>query len=142
MMCLSVSASSDPYSGRMPEGSAEDHDVRSGSYQDRLVRRGSVTDGQARVLAIHRGRDQSCYGRRQSHGELSHLDDANRQRGTLVTAHCFTSEGARNAMEGGVGCIEHGSLIDEDTLKLMASKGVHLCPTLVVQDVSALQSDS
>lgn len=41
-------------------------------------------------------------------------------------------------MEGGVGCIEHGSLIDEDTLKLMASKNVHLCPTLIIQDVSAV----
>ncbi|KAL7422984.1 hypothetical protein Q5752_002282 [Cryptotrichosporon argae] len=55
--------------------------------------------------------------------------------GTLVTAHCFTSEGARNAIEGGIGGIEHGNLIDEDTLKLMAKKGVHLTPTLVVCDV-------
>lgn len=40
-----------------------------------------------------------------------------------------------------MGCIEHGSLIDEDTLKLMAAKNVHLCPTLIVQDVSWFQGD-
>jgi imidazolonepropionase-like amidohydrolase len=59
------------------------------------------------------------------------------QKGTLVTAHCFTSQGARNAIEGGIGGIEHGSLIDEDTLRLMAKKGVHLTPTLIIQDVRA-----
>jgi imidazolonepropionase-like amidohydrolase len=53
-----------------------------------------------------------------------------------VTSHCFTSEGARNAIEAGIGGIEHGNLIDEDTLRLMAKKGVHLTPTLIVCDVS------
>ena len=47
------------------------------------------------------------------------------QGGTRVTAHCFTSQGARNAIEGGVTCIEHGALIDEPTFKLMAEKGIH-----------------
>ncbi|ORX37953.1 hypothetical protein BD324DRAFT_623941 [Kockovaella imperatae] len=55
--------------------------------------------------------------------------------GTLVTAHCFTSEGARNAIEGGIGGIEHGNLIDEDTLRLMAKKGIHYTPTLIVCDL-------
>jgi imidazolonepropionase-like amidohydrolase len=41
-------------------------------------------------------------------------------------------------MEGGIGGIEHGNLIDEPTLKLMAKKGVHLTPTLIVCDVSPL----
>ncbi|ORY34946.1 hypothetical protein BCR39DRAFT_515732 [Naematelia encephala] len=55
--------------------------------------------------------------------------------GTLVTSHCFTSQGARNAIEAGIGGIEHGNLIDEDTLKLMAKKGVFLTPTLIVCDL-------
>ncbi|BEI79851.1 hypothetical protein CcaverHIS002_0103800 [Cutaneotrichosporon cavernicola] len=55
--------------------------------------------------------------------------------GRLVTAHCFTTEGARNAIEGGIGGIEHGNLIDEDTLKLMVKKGIHLTPTLIVCDL-------
>jgi len=62
-------------------------------------------------------------------------DTVRMMKGTLVTAHCFTSEGARNAIEGGIGGIEHGNLIDEPTLKLMAQKGVHLTPTLIVCDL-------
>ena len=59
------------------------------------------------------------------------------QGGTRVTAHCFTSQGARNAIEGGVTCIEHGALIDQDTFKLMGDKGIHFVPTLLIQDVRA-----
>ncbi|WWC66384.1 uncharacterized protein I206_100285 [Kwoniella pini CBS 10737] len=53
----------------------------------------------------------------------------------MVTAHCFTSPAARNAIEGGIGGIEHGHLLDEDTLKLMAKKNIHLTPTLIVQEL-------
>jgi imidazolonepropionase-like amidohydrolase len=53
-----------------------------------------------------------------------------------VTSHCNTDEGARNAIEGGIGGIEHGGLLSDDTLKLMAKKGIHYTPTLIVQDVS------
>jgi hypothetical protein len=58
------------------------------------------------------------------------------QGGTLVTSHCNTDEGARNAIEGGIGGIEHGGLLSDDTLKLMAKKGIHYTPTLIIQDVS------
>ncbi|WVR06026.1 hypothetical protein IAU60_003054 [Kwoniella sp. DSM 27419] len=61
----------------------------------------------------------------------------NEQKGTLVTAHCFTIQGARNAIEAGIGGIEHGHLLDDDTLRLMAKKGVHLTPTLIVQELLA-----
>jgi imidazolonepropionase-like amidohydrolase len=43
-------------------------------------------------------------------------------------------------MEGGIGGIEHGNLIDVPTLKLMAQKGVHYTPTLIVCDVRMLPS--
>jgi imidazolonepropionase-like amidohydrolase len=53
-----------------------------------------------------------------------------------VTSHCNTDEGARNAIEGGIGGIEHGGLLSDETLKLMAKKGIHYTPTLIIQDVS------
>ncbi|WVQ62023.1 uncharacterized protein L199_000156 [Kwoniella botswanensis] len=62
-------------------------------------------------------------------------DTVRMMKGTLVTAHCFTSAAAQNAIEGGIGGIEHGHLLDDDTLKLMAKKGVHLTPTLIVQEL-------
>jgi imidazolonepropionase-like amidohydrolase len=58
------------------------------------------------------------------------------QGGTLVTSHCNTDAGARNAIEGGVGGIEHGGLLSDDTLRLMAKKGIHYTPTMTIQDVS------
>jgi imidazolonepropionase-like amidohydrolase len=55
--------------------------------------------------------------------------------GTLVTAHCYTPEGMRQAIEGGVGGIEHGNLLDEDTAELLAKKGVFFVPTLAIHQV-------
>ncbi|KAF3764081.1 hypothetical protein M406DRAFT_258812 [Cryphonectria parasitica EP155] len=52
--------------------------------------------------------------------------------GTLVTAHCYTAEGVRHAIEGGVRGIEHGNMIDPDTARLMAEKNVFLTPTLAL----------
>ena len=53
-----------------------------------------------------------------------------------MTSHCNTDEGARNAIEGGIGGIEHGGLLSDDTLRIMAKKGIHYTPTLIIQDVS------
>lgn len=44
--------------------------------------------------------------------------------GTYVTAHVYTSEGIRNAIEAGVKVIDHGQLADESVVKLMAEKGI------------------
>ncbi|MFJ3788531.1 amidohydrolase family protein [Kitasatospora sp. NPDC090091] len=46
--------------------------------------------------------------------------------GTYVTAHVYTSEGVRRAVDAGVRCIEHGHLVDEDTVRHLAEKGVWL----------------
>jgi imidazolonepropionase-like amidohydrolase len=49
-----------------------------------------------------------------------------------VAAHAYGGIGARNAVEGGVRSIEHGWILDDDTLKLMIQKGTYWCPTLSV----------
>lgn len=46
--------------------------------------------------------------------------------GTYVAAHAFTSHAAKIAIAAGVKCIEHGFLIDEETAKLIAEKGIWL----------------
>ena len=46
--------------------------------------------------------------------------------GTYVTVHAYTVRAVRRAIEAGVQCIEHGQLLDEDTLKLMAERGIWL----------------
>lgn len=43
--------------------------------------------------------------------------------GTYVTVHAYTPEAIRNAIEAGVKVIDHGQLVDEATVKLMADTG-------------------
>jgi imidazolonepropionase-like amidohydrolase len=49
-----------------------------------------------------------------------------------VAAHAYGGEGAKNAIRGGVRSIEHGMLMDDETLRLMAEHGTYWCPTLSV----------
>jgi imidazolonepropionase-like amidohydrolase len=46
--------------------------------------------------------------------------------GTYVAAHAFTSDAIRKAIDAGVKSIEHGFLMDEETAKLIAEKGIWL----------------
>ena len=57
--------------------------------------------------------------------------------GTYVTVHAYTPRSIRQAIAAGVKCIEHGQLIDEPTVKLMADKGIwwSLQPLLDDEDV-------
>jgi imidazolonepropionase-like amidohydrolase len=52
--------------------------------------------------------------------------------GTYVAAHVYTIDGVQQAIKGGVKCIEHGNLIDEETAKMMADNDVWLSPQVVV----------
>ena len=55
-----------------------------------------------------------------------------RRWGRDVAAHAYGGEGANNAIRGGVRSIEHGMLMNDETLKLMVDRGVFWCPTLGV----------
>jgi imidazolonepropionase-like amidohydrolase len=44
--------------------------------------------------------------------------------GTYVTVHAYTPKAIRSAVGAGVKCLEHGQLIDDDTAKLLAEKGI------------------
>jgi imidazolonepropionase-like amidohydrolase len=45
---------------------------------------------------------------------------------TYVTVHAYTPKAVRRAVEAGVKCIEHGQLLDEATIQLLADKGIWL----------------
>lgn len=51
---------------------------------------------------------------------------------TYVTAHCTGTEGTKQAIRNGVKCIEHGVLLDEECVQLMAEKDIPLVTTLSV----------
>lgn len=46
-----------------------------------------------------------------------------------VAVHAYGGEGAKAAVKAGVRSIEHGMLLDEEALRLMAERGVYWCPT-------------
>ena len=56
--------------------------------------------------------------------ELRAAVEAAENWGTYVTVHAYTPRAVRQAIEAGVKCIDHGQLLDEPTVKLMAEKGV------------------
>ena len=45
---------------------------------------------------------------------------------TYVTVHAYTAKAVRRAVDAGVKCIEHGQLLDEETMKLLAENGTWL----------------
>ena len=53
---------------------------------------------------------------------------------TYVAVHAYTPRAVRRAVEAGVKVIEHGQLLDEPTLQLMAEKGVWLSAQNLVED--------
>lgn len=104
---------------------------------------GMIADGVAEVLK--RAREQLMLGASQlklaaGGGVASNFDpidisqyteaefraavDAAENWGTYVTVHAYTSRAIQTAIRGGVKCIEHGQLMDEETAKTMADKGI------------------
>jgi imidazolonepropionase-like amidohydrolase len=58
--------------------------------------------------------------------ELRAAVEAAENWGTYVTVHAYTSATIQRAIAAGVKCIEHGHLMDEETAKLIAEKGIWL----------------
>ncbi|GAA5917658.1 hypothetical protein JCM5296_005673 [Sporobolomyces johnsonii] len=63
--------------------------------------------------------------------EIRAITTTCRQMGNKhTTAHAYTVEAIRHAVDNGVMGIEHGNLIDRETASYMAERGVFLTPTL------------
>ncbi|WP_428409721.1 amidohydrolase family protein [Hyphococcus sp.] len=62
--------------------------------------------------------------------ELKAIVETAKAAGAPVVAHAGTDEGMRRTIEAGVETIEHGDRGTLETYRLMARKGVAICPTL------------
>ena len=58
--------------------------------------------------------------------ELRAAVEAAENWGTYVATHAYTPASIQRSIAAGVKCIEHGHLMDEETAKLMAEKGIWL----------------
>jgi imidazolonepropionase-like amidohydrolase len=57
-------------------------------------------------------------------------------QGKRCMAHAQSTRGIKNALEAGIGSIEHGIYLDDEAIQMMLDRGVYLVPTLVApQDV-------
>jgi len=59
---------------------------------------------------------------------------ASHEAGLKIAAHCHGFEGTRLAVEAGIDSIEHGTYVDEPTVRLMAERGTYLVPTMSTWD--------
>jgi len=66
--------------------------------------------------------------------EMKAAVEAAEDWGTYVTVHAYTARAVRRAVEAGVRCVEHGQLLDEETIRLLAEKGVWLSLQNLVED--------
>ncbi|WP_233996802.1 metal-dependent hydrolase family protein [Porphyrobacter sp. CACIAM 03H1] len=70
--------------------------------------------------------------------EMKAAVDAASDWNTYVTVHAYHPKSVRRAIEAGVKVIEHGNLLDEDTLRLMAEKGIWLSGQMLVESTEAM----
>lgn len=66
--------------------------------------------------------------------EMKALVDEAHMWGKKVAAHAHGTEGINRAVVAGVNSVEHCSIIDDQTIKLMKEKGTYMVPTLYALD--------
>jgi imidazolonepropionase-like amidohydrolase len=74
------------------------------------------------VASPHSPLDVSTF----TEAELGAAVEAAGNWGTYVAVHAYTPVAIQRAIAAGVACIEHGHLMDEETARLMAEKGIWL----------------
>jgi imidazolonepropionase-like amidohydrolase len=70
--------------------------------------------------------------------EMKAAVDAAEDWNTYVTVHAYHPKSVRRAIEAGVKVIEHGNLLDEATLRLMAERGIWLSGQMLVDSTEAM----
>jgi len=66
--------------------------------------------------------------------ELAAIADEAHRAGLRVAAHAHGDDGIRAAIEAGIDCIEHGSLMSDETMALMIERGTFLVATTYLAD--------
>jgi imidazolonepropionase-like amidohydrolase len=66
--------------------------------------------------------------------ELRTVVDEAHRAGLRVAAHAHGDDGIRAAIEAGIDCIEHGSLMSDETMDLMIERGTFLVATTYLAD--------
>jgi len=66
--------------------------------------------------------------------EMKAIVDEAHMWGKKVAAHAHGTEGIKRAVLAGVNSVEHCSIVDDETVKLMKEKGTYMVPTMYALD--------
>lgn len=79
-------------------------------------------------------------GRAMTPEEMKAIIDTAHALGRKVAAHSHAAEGTKAALEAGVDSIEHGTFLDDDTIRLFKAKGAYLVPTEIAPVAALAQA--
>lgn len=68
-------------------------------------------------------------GRQMTPEEMKAIVDTAHSFGRRVAVHAHAAEGIRSAVEAGADTIDHGTFLDDETIRLMKARGTWLVPT-------------
>ncbi|MFF1832151.1 amidohydrolase family protein [Paenarthrobacter sp. NPDC058040] len=111
--------------GRVADGvdavrAAARDEIRKGAHHIKIMASGGVSSPTDRI-------DSTQYSMEEMRAAVEEAEAANR----YVAAHAYTARAINRALEAGVRSIEHGNLLDEESLRLFLEKDAFLVPTLV-----------
>ena len=109
---------------------ASRNNLRLGASQIKLMAGGGVS-------SLYDQLEDVQYFEDELHAAVMAAEDA----GTYVMVHVYVPEAIRRAIRAGVKSIEHGQLIDEPTMKLIAEKGVWLSMQPFIVEVGEKVTD-
>lgn len=86
--------------------------------------------GTGGVMSHHDDPEVAAY----TQEEMNAFADETHRHRKKITAHIHGDSGARMAVEAGFDSIEHGTMLKQETIELMAERGTWLIPTRYVLD--------
>jgi imidazolonepropionase-like amidohydrolase len=93
--------------------------LRRGAHHVKVMLSGGVASPTDRIDSVQ-----------YSMEELRAVVDEARAANRYVTGHAYTAAAVNRGLEAGVGCIEHGNLMDASSVELFRSTGAFYVPTL------------
>ena len=94
-------------------------EIRRGAHHIKIMANGGISSPTDRITS-----DQ------YSEAEIAAIVDEANMADLYVVSHTYTARSVTRAVRNGVRSIEHGNLLDEETVALMKEAGSYLTPTL------------
>lgn len=117
-----------PDFGRIADGVEEVRraardEFRKGAHHLKLVVSGGVASPTDEISAVQ-------YTAEEIRAAVVEADNHNR----YVTVHAYHPRAVNQALEAGVRCVEHGNLIDDESIRLLVEKDAFLVPTIITYE--------